>query len=410
MVPNHEMSGMAGYDAIIVGTRCSGASLAMLLARRGLRVLGIDRAEFPSDTISTHFMFPRTTAFLDAWGLLDGLAKTGCPLIETVTLDYGPVRVRGAPDSVGGTSAMYCARRTILDALLVDAARAAGAELREATTVRDLLWDNDRVIGVRTVDRHGNGHEERAAVVVGADGLWSRVARAVQAPMDVNHPSRTGGYFTYWSEVPAEGVEFYLRRHREMLVFPTHDDLTCIWVGWGHAEFSSYQSDVEANYRATLALAPDLAGRVERGRQAAPFKGTNKLPNFYRRAAGNGWALVGDAAYHRDPITGMGIGDAFLGAQLLADAICAALGGTAAFEVALDAYGSEFRRRTDHVFQYTLRAAALDDPSPLLPFYDGVNKDPEAIRRLMNVVSGLTPAGTFFNRDSIGRIIAQARQ
>lgn len=128
--------------------------------------------------------------------------------------------------------------------------------------------------------------------------------------------------------MPTDGVEFYLRRHRELLVFPTHDDLTCIWVGWPHTEFASYGSDIEANYRATLALAPSLAARVARGRRAAPFKGTNKLPNFYRRAGGNGWALVGDAAYHRDPITGMGIGDAFLGADLLADAVCAALGGT----------------------------------------------------------------------------------
>lgn len=123
---------MDDYDAIVVGTRCAGASLAMLLARRGLRVLGVDRARFPSDTISTHFMFPRTTAFLSDWGLLDGLARTGCPLIRTVTLDYGPVSVgpvsvRGAPDGVAGTSAMYCARRHILDALLVDAAREAGA-------------------------------------------------------------------------------------------------------------------------------------------------------------------------------------------------------------------------------------------------------------------------------------------
>jgi len=396
------------YDAIIVGTRCAGASLAMLLARKGLRVLGVDRAKFPSDAISTHFMFPRTTAFLENWGLLDRLAATGCPMIKTITLDYGPVRIRGIPDAVDGTSAMYCARRYILDPLLIEAARAAGAEMRETTTVRDLIWDAARAVGIRAIDEHGQSREARATIIIGADGLWSRVARAAQAPAEIDHPARTGGYFSYWAGVPTDGVEFYLRARREMLVFPTHDDLTCIWVGWPRDEFAAYSAAVETNYRATLALAPGLAARVKDGRRAAPFRGTNKLPNFYRRAGGEGWALVGDAAYHRDPITGMGIGDAFLGAQLLADAIAAALGGTAAFEQALGAYSAEFRARTHPVFQYTLRAAALDDPAPLLPFYAAIENDPEAVRRLLNVVAGIAGADTIFNRQNIARTIAQA--
>src|SRR6185503_951161 len=108
---------MSGYDAIIVGTRCAGAALALLLARKGYRVLGIDRAHFPSDTLSTHFLPPRTTHFLECWGLL------------------------GRPDAVDGTAAMYGPRRTVLDALLVQAAREAGAELREGVTLRDLLWE-----------------------------------------------------------------------------------------------------------------------------------------------------------------------------------------------------------------------------------------------------------------------------
>jgi 2-polyprenyl-6-methoxyphenol hydroxylase-like FAD-dependent oxidoreductase len=399
---------MAGYDAIIVGTRCAGAPLAMLLARRGLRVLGIDRATFPSDTISTHFMFPRTTAFLHAWGLLARLAQTGCPLIETVTLDYGPVRIRGAPSAVDGSAAMYCPRRHILDMLLVAAAREAGAEIREAMTVRDLIWDADRVVGVRADNAQGEAYDETATVVIGADGLWSRVARAAGAPIELDHAALTGGYFAYWQGVPTDGVEFYLRHRREILVFPTHDAMTCTWVGWPHDEFASYSADIEANYLATLALAPALASRVRDGRRAAPFKGTNKLPNYYRRAFGRGWALVGDAAYHRDPITGMGIGDAFLGAQLLADSLAAAFGGSASFDQALEGYGRALRERTQNVFQYTLRAAALDDPAPLVPFYAATKQDPEAVRTLMDVVAGAVPAATFFNRANVARIVARA--
>src|SRR5258708_17306813 len=114
---------MSSYDVIIVGTRCAGASLAMLLARKGYRVLGLDRARFPSDTLSTHFLFPRTTRFLDSWQLLERLAATGCPRIESVTLHYGSVVLHGRPDAVEGTAAMYCPRRTVLDALIVEAAR-----------------------------------------------------------------------------------------------------------------------------------------------------------------------------------------------------------------------------------------------------------------------------------------------
>jgi 2-polyprenyl-6-methoxyphenol hydroxylase-like FAD-dependent oxidoreductase len=97
----------------------------MLLARRGRRVLMLDRARFPSDTISTHFLWPRTTAALERRGLLDALAATGCLPIETMTTHAGPVSLRGRPDAVDRTSVMYCPRRTVLDKLPVDAARPA---------------------------------------------------------------------------------------------------------------------------------------------------------------------------------------------------------------------------------------------------------------------------------------------
>ena len=391
----------AGYDAIIVGMRCAGGPLAMLLARKGYRVLGIDRATFPSDTISTHFLWPRTTAMLQAWGLLGRLARTGCPLIGSVTLDFGPVSIRGKPDDVDGTGAMYCPRRYVLDAMLIEAACEAGAELRAATNVTDLVWQDDRVIGVATTDHAGCRDVEHAGIVIGADGLWSRVARAVDAPAEIHHESRSCAYFAYWDGVPTDGVEFYRRHGRVILVFPTHDGRTCVYVGWPYGETAAYRADVTAGYFATLDLAPDLARRVAAGRIAQGFKGTNKLPNYYRRAWGNGWALVGDAAYHRDPITGMGIGDAFLGAQLLADAIDAALRVGVPIESALAGYQDELHRRTRPVFDYTLLSAALDDPAPLAAFYAAVAQDPDATRQIMNVLAGTMPFRAFFNRANI---------
>jgi 2-polyprenyl-6-methoxyphenol hydroxylase-like FAD-dependent oxidoreductase len=391
---------MPAYDAIIVGTRCAGASLALLLARKGYRVLGVDRARFPSDTLSTHFLPPRSAHFLDSWGLLERLAATGCPRIDSMTMHYGPVVLRGRPDAVGGTAAMYCPRRTVLDQLLVESARQAGAEMREGTLMRELLWDGERVAGIRAVGADGKLYEERAKLVVGADGAFSLVARLVAAEAEIHQPSLTCGYYAYWRGVPTDGVEFYVRAGRDMLVFPTHDGLTCVWAGRARESWGEYRSDVERGYVATLD--PELCARLDAGERTSPFRGTNKLPNFYRRAAGPGWALVGDAAYHRDPLTGMGIGDAFLGASLLAEAVDTAQQGDPTSSFA--GYRRALRERTQAVFDYTLRAAALKDPAPQVPLYMAIAASAAATRQFMNVLAGTLPYRDFFNRDNIARL------
>ena len=396
---------MAAYDVIIVGTRCAGASLAMLLARKGYRVLGVDRASFPSDALSTHFLLPRTTHFLDDWGLLERLAATGCPRIDSITMHYGSVIVHGRPDAVGGTAAMYCPRRIVLDALLVDAEREAGAEIRERTVMRSLLWEEGRVVGIRAAGA-GKAYDERATIVVGADGAFSQLARLVQAPSDEYLPSLTCGYYAYWSGVPTDGVEFYVRHGRDILVFPTHDGLTCIWAGRSSGEWRAYRADVEAGYRGTLDA--ELVARVTAGRRATPYRGTGKLPNFYRRAGGEGWALVGDAAYHRDPLTGMGIGDAFLGAALLSEAITRALDGDV--QAVPVRYGRELRERTQTVFDYTLRAAALHDPAPQQPLYAEIAASAATTRQFMNVLGGTASYRALFNRESIAALLGHRRE
>ncbi len=388
------------HDIIVVGTRCAGAPLAMMLARKGYRVLGLDRARFPSDALSTHFLWPRTTRYLASWGLLDRLAATGCPLIELVTMHFGSVTLKGRPDAVDGVAAMYCPRRTVLDRLLVEAAREAGAEIREETTARDLLLDGRRVVGVRAVGPRGESIEERAAIVVGADGVFSQVARLAGAGDRKLVPSLTCGYYAYWSDVATDGVEFVVHHGRDNLVFPTHDGLTCVWAGRSHDQWSDYRADVEAGYFATLD--PDILTRVRAGKRATPFRGTGKLPNFYRRASGEGWALVGDAAYHRDPLTGMGIGDAFLGATLLADAIDRAFDGNAPID--LSSYQHELEAKTHAVFEYTLHAGALRDPGAQTPLYARIAASSEATRQMMNVVSGVLPYTAFFSQENMARL------
>ena len=145
------------YDAIIVGARCAGSPTAMLLARQGFKVLLVDRATFPSDTISTHILWPHGAEILARWGLLDTLAATGAPPIcRRMTFDVGPFALRGtipdANDGMGG----FCPRRTVLDSLLVNAAAESGVEVREGFTVDELLVTGDTVVGVRGHGKSGD--------------------------------------------------------------------------------------------------------------------------------------------------------------------------------------------------------------------------------------------------------------
>src|SRR4051794_8728877 len=153
------------YDAIVIGARCAGSPTAMLLARMGYKVLVVDRATFPSDTLSTHVLHPPGVAALQRWNLLDRLKATGCPPIDTYAFDFGPVTIAGAPGTDSSPVA-YCPRRIVLDKLLVDGAAEAGAEIREGFTVEELVVEDGCVVGVRGHGKDGATVTERARVVV----------------------------------------------------------------------------------------------------------------------------------------------------------------------------------------------------------------------------------------------------
>jgi flavin-dependent dehydrogenase len=209
------------YDVIIVGARCAGAPTAMLLARKGHRVLVVDRATFPSDTLSTHLIHAPGVAALDRWGLLDSVVATGCPPIETYALDFGPVTIRGTPRPSGDTTVAYAPRRTVLDKILVDAADRAGAEVREHFSADELLFDDDgTVIGIRGRDDKGTAITETARVVVGADGWNSRIARAVRPAHYNEKPELQTSYYTYWSGLPLDGMQTVVRPDRGWGAFP----------------------------------------------------------------------------------------------------------------------------------------------------------------------------------------------
>src|SRR5688572_30335313 len=221
------------YDAIIVGARCASSATAMLLARKGYRVLLVDKATFPSDTISGHFIFHPGVRKLHQWGLLEKVQASGCPPITKIAFDVGDFTLTGTiPPELEGLPFGVGPRRTVLDTILVNAATEAGAELREGFTVIDLLTEGDKVIGIRGRSQNGAEVSEYAKVVIGADGKHSRIAQLVQAPSYHEVPSLTCWYYSYWQDLPCDSLEVRWRQQHLMLLFPTNDGLTFGVVAW----------------------------------------------------------------------------------------------------------------------------------------------------------------------------------
>src|SRR6188472_3474153 len=124
------------WDAIVVGARCAGAPTAMLLARKGYRVLLVERARIPSDTMRNHFIQQGGIGQLQRWGLLERLAGTGCPPIRSHTIDFGDFPLTIPVETADGIAGDYGPRRYILDGLLATAAGEAGADVRDRYSVR----------------------------------------------------------------------------------------------------------------------------------------------------------------------------------------------------------------------------------------------------------------------------------
>ena len=333
------LSGMTGYgsDVVVVGARCAGAATAMLLGRLGYRVTVVERGRLSSDTLSTHGLARGGVVQLAKWGLLDRVLGSGAPAIRQVVFRAGDVEEIRTVKPRAGVDHLVAPRRYILDRILADAATHAGATIHTGLTATGVIRAADgRVCGVRARSTGGTAVRLPATVVVGADGVRSRMAEMVESAVREHHPAGSATFYAYVGGLPWRGVEFHVGEFDDGRVgyagvFPTHHGLGCVWVCCRAARVVGLRGGLAEPFLRLLAqVSPTLAARSRTGRVLLPVRGAVRLPNHIRRATGRGWALVGDAGYHRDPITGHGITDAFRDAELLTVAIDDHLRGGAA--------------------------------------------------------------------------------
>ena len=357
------ISNRSRHDVVIVGGRVAGSATALLLARLGHDVAVVDRASFPSDTVSTHSIARSGVVQLRRWGLLDAVLDSGAPAIRQVTFHAGGESVSRPIRHKAGVGFVVAPRRYVLDTIVATAAERAGADVRPGVTVTGVQRDRrGRVAGVYGRDRAGTPINIGARFVIGADGLQSRVARSAGAAFNEVRLADGAAQYAYYAGGPWAGIEFFVAARSLAGVFPTHDGQACIWICNPSADAKAVRrrtaSRAEAFGELLKRSAPQLAERLRHARRTSPVWGMLRMPNQVRQAFGPGWALVGDAGYHRDAVTGYGISDAFRDAEFLAVALDQALGGDAEETAALALYQRQRDQALREIFEITCRLAA----------------------------------------------------
>lgn len=311
------------FDVVMIGARVAGTVLATLLAEHGHRVLILERAIFPSDTVSTHFFRAPAFQVFERMGVFDQILSTTPKLINSFTDFDGQVSSQPVQDS-GDYQYYLCVRRITLDAILIKRVQdEPTVELHQGATLDELIWEAGRVVGVRWQEAN-HPLEARARVVVGADGFYSQVAKQVKPIVEYSEPVNRAMYYAYFQDLPSQegpAAEFHLRANHLVYVFPTDNKLTLVAASVPIAEFDEFRKNPEGQLMRELEVLPTLAPRLRPTERFGPIRGAGNIPGYMRVPYGPGWALAGDAELVQDPWSGRGIDHASTHAMLLADSI-----------------------------------------------------------------------------------------
>ncbi|WP_039824454.1 NAD(P)/FAD-dependent oxidoreductase [Nocardia testacea] len=377
-------------ETVVVGARCAGSATAATLARAGRRVVVLDSTRFPSDTLSTHLLWPAGVAELSRLGALGAVEKLGAPRLTRAYAAGAGYTISGAFPLVDGIDYTLCVRRTGLDHALVRTARAAGADIREKCRVTELVWDGGRCAGVRYTDPGGRLVEIRAALVVGADGRRSTVAKLAGAltPYE-SAPSGRDCYFAYWRDASGDwrDIAAQWRVGADLgTAFPCDDGLLLSLVQPPAEAGPLRPGDAEQRYAAALDRLPPLRERLRDCEKVGRVRSATDISSYFRRSSGPGWALPGDSGHFKDPVTAQGIRDALHYGRLLAEAVAPELDDPVRLDRAVAAWERRRVRECREIYHWTNRLARGTAMSPLeVELYRAATED----RALAEITTGV---------------------
>jgi 2-polyprenyl-6-methoxyphenol hydroxylase-like FAD-dependent oxidoreductase len=375
---------MEEKDAVIVGARCAGSTLAIALAKRGWDVLVVDRDTFPSETVSTHFVYPNTVARFDQLGVLDRLrARHEVPFVANRVIGLGH-EITGTFTPIDGFDKCIGPRRSALDQAIVDAALAAGADGRFGERVVELIGsgtEDDPVSGVVME----NGDRVKARWVFGADGRGSTVAGKLG--LDKERPQRgeIAFLFGYWSDIPDNGhMTLAVRENALGNRWAIEDGLTMLIAG-GDADLTKGSTaERRHKYIETLRKLPELIEpeMLDRAKLVTDVTVAPEslMRGFFRKPTGPGWALLGDACHFKHPATAQGINDAVEQAIHIAEQLSAADGS-------LDAYEAWRDTRAAEHYDWSFAWGRFPRPERAEPLFRGWASEPDAGQDLRDTFS-----------------------
>lgn len=389
-------------DVVIVGGRCAGSAAAIALAKRGRSVIALDRATFPSDTLSTHLFFPHHWAELERLGARERVMALDPPLHTRAMVATPEVEVQGPFDAYEGFAAGACVRRAGLDMALVETARDAGAEIRERTRVTGLVRDRTgRVTGVHWERRGEAEGTIGASLVIGADGRNSTVARLVGAEKHHEWANRRMMAYAYYEDHHDE-LRHLAAQWRDgtdlVTVFPCDGGQSVVLLMPPTSQADEFRADPEAVFDKTVTRVAPLAERIADCRRVSKVRLSATHPSYFRRSWGPGWALAGDSGHFKDPVTAQGIRDAWRFGRLLGEAAAPVLDDPVALDRALAEYEADRDDQCLPMYQWSNRLGLDDEVSPFeLAAYRWFASRPDGPTEVLRVFSRLSEPTEVFS-------------